>query len=58
MTDPLTPRPTAAEQVEEDIQQMTRCLTGDGVRERATLVSADPAEATLHLDTRPPLTWL
>ena len=58
ITDPLAPRPTAAEQVEEDLQQMKRCLTGDGVRGRARVVCGDPAEATLHLATRPPLAWL
>jgi hypothetical protein len=58
MTDPIAPRPTAAEQVEENLQQMKRCLTGDGVRGRATVVSGDPVEATLHLATRPPLARL
>ena len=57
ITDPLALRPTAAERVEEDLQPMKRCLTGDGVRGRATVVSADPVEATLHLETRPPLAW-
>ena len=57
ITDPLAPRPTAAEQVEEDLQQMKRCLTGDGVGGRAPVVFDDPAEATLHLETRPPLAW-
>jgi hypothetical protein len=58
MTDPLAACPTAAEQVEEDLQQMKRCLTGDGVRGRAKMVCGDPAEATLYLETRPPLAWL
>jgi hypothetical protein len=43
-----------AEQVEEDHQQMQRCLTGDGLRGRARVVCGDPAEATLHRGTRLP----
>ena len=58
ITDPLAPRPTAAEQGEEDQQQMQRCLTGDGVRGRAKVVCGAPAEALLHLATCPPLAWL
>jgi hypothetical protein len=57
MTDPLAPRPTAAEQVEGDRQQVKRYLTDDGVRGRATVVCGDPAEATLHIATHPPLAW-
>jgi hypothetical protein len=58
ISDPLAPRPTAGEQAKEDLQHMTRCLTGDGLRGRATVVSGDPAEATLYLDTSPPLAWV